>query len=114
MFRQTIARVFCFLTVFLLSGNVVLSAVPEIKTEKYSRDRQQTISPYVEIDHDSTFLAEKDPFEDFDFLIEFPVYSRIIFAEVLSVQKKNHFYQLSGPHFKSEPIWLLVKHIRLT
>ena len=110
MFKQTIARVFCFLTVFLLSGNVVLSAVPEIKLEKKS-EKQQTMSPYVEVDQDSTFVAEKDPFEDLDFFAILPVFQKIVFSELINEEEENHFYQLSGPYFKTEPIWLLVQQI---
>lgn len=111
MFKQTIARVFCFLTVFLLSGNVALSAVPASKTEKHTDDKQQTIAPYQEADQSSTFVTEKDPFEDLDFFAEIPAFNHFIFHQVIQVEEKKHFYRVNGPHILSEPIWLLVRHI---
>ena len=112
MFKQTIARVFCFITVFLLSGNVALSAVPVSKVhEKASSDKQQTIAPYLQVEKDSTFVSEKDPFEDLDFFAQLPVYEQFVFVAFIQSAEQKHFFKSNGPHISSEPIWLLVRHI---
>jgi|GEM_PF-6086615 len=112
MLKQTIARIFCVLTVFLLSGNVVLSAVPVHKAiEKVTTDKTQKISSLVADEQDASFVAEKDPFEDLEFLATVTVFNGIVFLEILnSIERKEQFY-VPVPLVKSVPLWLLVRHI---
>ncbi len=112
MFKQSIARIFCVLTVFLLTSNVVLSAVPFQKSKgKITERKTQTFSPYVDLDQDSAYILEKDPFEDLDFVATIPFYQNYLFSENAYTEEVKHFYKVNGPHYKTTPIWLLVRHI---
>lgn len=113
MFKQSIARIFCILTVFLLSSNVVLSAVPFQKTfGKTIINKSQSFSPFVDLEQDATYIIEKeDPLEDLDFVVAFPFYQHFEFLGSFHTQSVKHFYKVSGPHCKIAPIWLLVQQI---
>ncbi len=113
MFKQSIARIFCILTVFLLSSNVVLSAVPFPKANgKTTISKSQSFSPFVDLDHDATYILEKeDPLEDLDFVVTIPFYQHFEFSGSNDTEKVKHLYKVSGPHFKIAPIWLLVRQI---
>jgi hypothetical protein len=114
MLKKSIARLFCIVTVFLLTSNVVLAAVPFSKTTtKQTIKKDRFYSPYLEIDQDSTYIAEKDPFEDLDFLISFSPIPYFLFPEFDSQHEVKHFYSVSGPFIKSSPIWLLVQRINV-
>lgn len=117
MFKQSIARVFCILTVFLLSSNVVLSSVPFQKfVVKTFTSRNQTISSLVDGDLDSTYILEQedpleDPLEDLDFVATIPSFQQFTFAEYVHKKQVKHLFQLSSAHHRTTPIWLLVRHI---
>lgn len=113
MFKQSIARIFCILTVFLLCSNVVLSAVPFQKTfGKATTSKTQSFSPFVDSEHEATYVLEKeDPLEDFDFVVTIPFYQRFVFLGSLYSENPRHSCKVSGPCCKIAPIWLLVQQI---
>jgi hypothetical protein len=113
MFKQSIARIFCILTVFLLSSNVVLSSIPFQKAlGKPSISKSQSFSPSVDLEQDATYILEKeDPLEDLDFVVTIPFYQYFEFSGSFHSKNVKHFYKVSGPHHKIAPIWLLVQQI---
>ncbi len=113
MFKQSIARIFCILTVFLLSSNVVLSAVPFQKANgRTIITKSQSFSPFVDLEHDATYILEQeDPLEDLDFVATIPFYQHFEFSQSVHKDQVKHFYKVSGPHCSTTPIWLLVRQI---
>jgi hypothetical protein len=113
MFKQSIARVFCIITVFLLSSNVVLSSVPFQKVVgKTFTTRNQTISSLVDSELDSTYILEQeDPLEDLDFLATIPSFQQFTFRKNVHKKQVKHLFEVSCAHLRTTPIWLLVKHI---
>ena len=113
MFKQSIARIFCVLTVLLLSSNVVLASLPFQKAfGKSTISKSQNFSSFVDVEEDETYILEKeDPLEDLDFDLTGSFYQHVEFLGSFHTERVKHFYKVSGPHFKTAPIWLLVRQI---
>jgi hypothetical protein len=111
MLKHNIARIFCLMTVFLLSGNVVLSSVPaQYNFEDLSKEKETRISAAVDAGQ-YTFLAEEDPFEEVEILFTIPEVFSFVFFRTVQVTEQNQLYALTSPAFRTVPRWLLVRHI---
>ena len=110
MFKQFIARLFCVLTALLLSSNIILSAVPFQKV-KLTNSTKLSFSLSADVDHESTYIYEKEPFEDLDFVATIPSLPFFYSIGISSESEFNIVRNVNGPFFKSTPIWLFVKQI---
>lgn len=112
-----IAKIFCLLTVLLLSSNVVLSSIPvdrifQVKSLNKSQSDELVFLPGAPLGSQLSFLAEKDPFEDFEFLADLP-------DAPLSISFKAEFQpEVIFTDFKAYcfsslkiPRWLWIRHI---
>jgi hypothetical protein len=111
------AKIFCFLTVLLMSSNIALSSIPEItgnskiqltKTTKEKLQFSDGLSiPIV------SFVLEKDPYEESDFFED--VYFDFSFANVTfnTKAKSSDFYSYYFLSAAKIPLWLWVRSIKI-
>lgn len=113
MYKQGIARLICFLTIFLLSSNVLLSASNFTQRDfvKLSVKKTSAFSVADGPDQGIRFVVEKDPFESVDFFAVLPEVPKfvIVFFEEYNIE--NHYFGYSGPFPKTIPIWILTRQI---
>lgn len=112
-----IAKIFCLFTVLLLSSNVVLSSFPAgslIIEKDFKRSITDDLEISSEIIENSqfNFLAEKDPFEEFDQLFFIPLEQfKFDFNVECQIDNSSSIctpYFFSGPKI---PRWLWIRHI---
>jgi hypothetical protein len=112
-----IAKIFCLFTVLLLSSNVVLSSFPA-ESFTIEKDFKRSITDELELRIGETensqfnFLAEKDPFEEFDQLL-FIHLEQFKFDFSLEFQSESSS-SIYSPYFflgPKIPRWLWIRHI---
>ena len=116
--KITIAKVFCFLTVLLLSCNVVFSNSQSIKAVSHKKEIVKSLVDKIQfrssepIDSHFDYLNENDPFEeDVEFLSEQP--EEFVFVSPAVVHYEQSFSAFT-PQIHLElkiPIWLFVRQI---
>lgn len=116
--KNTIAKIFCFLTVLLLSSNVVISSSAYSYSNFDAKDQKKSIGNEHQFDKSSSngsvlsFLAEQDLFEDFEIIADLPpkgfqFEQNIRYRSTLSTS----FYNSNSYSFNKIPRWLWVRHI---
>lgn len=118
--KINVAKAFCFLTVLLLSCNVVFSNNQSIQTISHKNGIAITQVDKIQFrtsqpsDAHFNFLRENDSFEeDVEFISEQP--ETFVF-EIPTVVHYERFLSFYFPEFCLEskiPIWLFVRQIRI-
>ena len=118
LMKINIAKIFCFLTVLLLSSNVVLSSLPvdykiqRIKLHKKSNTDELQISQSNIEGSQLSFLAEQDPFEDNDILADLPPTSfQIVFCGNFYIEGNHSAYKTYFYKGLKIPRWLWTRQI---
>ena len=116
--KINIAKIFCFLTVLLLSSNVVLSSLPvnykiqAIKLHKKSNTDELQISQSNIEGSQLSFLAEQDPFEDYEILADLPPTSfHIVFSDNFYIEGVHSAYKTYFYKGLKIPRWLWTRQI---
>lgn len=113
-----VAKIFCLWTVLLLSSNIAISSIPlatkAINAKKAQDTRSSELKFQQGLDQGSSlnFIAEKDPFEEFEDLF-------IDDLGFFNFKLTGHFQQSESislfSHYATEflkiPRWLWVRHI---
>lgn len=116
--KNTIAKMFCFLTVLLLSSNVVISSNAYSYSNLDTKDLKKSIGNEHQLDKSSSngallsFLAEQDFFEDFEIIADLP--PKGLHFELNAVYRSTlstSFYDSKSNSFNKIPRWLWVRHI---
>ena len=115
-----VAKVFCFLTVLLLSCNVVFSNGQSNKSISVKKESAKVLVDKIQfrtsepIDSHFDYLNENDPFEeDVELISEYPqeflfeIYSNVQFEQI------RLFKTISFCLESKNPIWLVVRQIRI-
>ncbi len=118
--KINVAKAFCFLTVLLLSCNVVFSNSQSIKTVSFKKEIVKELADKIQfrssepIDSHFDYLNENDPFEeDVEFLSEQPDALVFVSPAVVHYERFLSFY---FPEFCLEskiPLWLFVRQIKI-
>ena len=118
--KITIAKVFCFLTVLLLSCNVVFSNSQSIKAISHKKDFAKVLVDKIQfrtsqpIDSHFDYLNENDPFEeDVEFISEKPQEFIFSFTSIVHYEQLLSFYIPQFCFESKNPIWLVVRQIRI-
>jgi hypothetical protein len=116
--KISVAKVFCFLTVLLLSCNVVFSSNQSIKAISHKKEIAKSLVDKIQLrtsqptDSHFNFLNENDPFEeDVELLSEQP--EEFVFVSPAVVHYEQSFSAFT-PQIHLElkiPIWLFVRQI---
>jgi len=116
--KKTVAKLFCFLTVLLLSSNVLLAFghyhnhQVESKSSVISRRNvEYQINKLTDNESRISFLAENDTFEDFELLADVPISYSFDFGTFSLKSRSIHefnSYNFSGYKI---PRWLWIRHI---
>lgn len=114
--KITVAKIFCFLTVLLLSSNVLFSSVLPQGAIRFKKQDKESGIEEIKLSVSSSnlflsFLAEKDPFEEFEFIKDFPYYHssrELNLANSNDPHKEHTIYIFSS---LKVPLWLWVRHI---
>ena len=116
--KINIAKIFCFLTVLLLSSNVVLSSLPveyklhAIKFHKKTNSDELQVSQSNIEGSQLSFLAEQDPFEDFEILADLPPAPfQIIFSDNFYLEGDYLVYKTYFHSGLKIPRWLWTRQI---
>ncbi len=118
--KITIAKVFCFLTVLLLSCNVVFSNSQSIKAISHKKDFAKVLVDKIQLrtsqptDTHFNYLTENDPFEeDVEFISEKPQEFVFSFTSIVHYEQLLSFYIPQFCFESKNPIWLVVRQIRI-
>jgi len=118
--KINVAKFFCFLTILLLSCNVVFSNGQSNKPISVKKESLKGLVDKIQFrtsqptDSHFNFLNENDPFEeDVEFISEQPEDFVFDIASIVHYERLFSFYI---PQFSLEskiPIWLLVRQIKI-
>lgn len=116
--KKTIAKLFCFLTVLLLSSNVVIGFghyQSQHAGSNLNKDSRHLIEFQFKqlnsTDSQISFIAENDSFEDFELLADLPLsYSFEFKSFTFCTLSKFEFGSYNYSGFKV-PRWLWIRHI---
>ena len=115
--KVLIAKIFCFLTVLLVSSNIAFSSIPELKANSKIQLTKTTKEKLQFSDVKSVpvvcFILEKDPYEESDFFryisIDF-TFEKDIF---LTQKVNNDFYTYYFLSVDKIPLWLWIRSIKI-
>ena len=119
--KISVAKLFCLVTIFLLSSNVFVSYAGIFSESKQHSPTSRVKSRFSDFQIESNdddgsivnFLIEKDPFEDFELLAE--VNEDFSYEFVNLTTESNHLaiYKPYYSTFHKIPRWLWVRQIRI-
>lgn len=120
-YQLHIARIFCFITAFLISGGTVVNALEidkrlflENKADVSSKDKVTIQWKDPSDSSDTVFSLTKDPSEgDADFFdLAFQEFTPFYFYLSPKLTDKKHFFYYN-PFIKERPIWIKNQQIRI-
>lgn len=114
--KITVAKIFCFLTVLLLSSNVLFSSVLPQGTLRFEKqDKAAGLEEFKLAGSTSNlfvvFLAEKDAFEEFEYIKDFPFYLSIKEVNLSSSEDPQKEHTIHTLATLKVPLWLWIRHI---
>lgn len=116
--KKTVAKIFCFLTVLLLSSNVLVAFEhyqyhqAESKSHVISRlSVEDQFNKLITSDSQISFLAENDSFEDFELLADILLSYSFEFKDFLFKNSAIREFKTNDFSVWKIPRWLWVRHI---
>ncbi len=118
--KINIAKVFCFLTVLLLSCNIVFSNGQSNKSISIKKESVKGLVDKIQfrtsapIDSHFNYLNENDPFEeDVELISEYPQDFLFEIYSNFRIEYNGLFKIISFCLESKNPIWLVVRQIRI-
>jgi len=123
--KNIIGKLFCFITILLVTSNVAFSfgsTHPTTKIAFYKKHERVAVQKQKEIHTDDQsnvhydFLIEEDAFEnddveDFEILSDFPESYSFLFSAPIKTSVLRFNYKPCKVAIVKVPRWLLVRHI---
>jgi hypothetical protein len=119
--KINVAKLFCLLTVFLLSSNVFVSYAGGFSESRKHSSTSKSKSRFSDLQIESNdddvsivnFLIEKDPFEDFELLAELNPDFSFDFDNLIVQSSYLTVYKPFDATAHKIPRWLWVRQIRI-
>ena len=112
-----IAKIFCFLTVLLMSSSIALSSILEISgnskiqlTQSVKEKLQFTDAHSIPI---VSFVLEKDPYEENDFFKDITFDFSFEKDFFFSLKRNNEYYTYYFLSVAKIPLWLWIRCIKI-
>ncbi len=115
--KVVFAKIFCFLTVLLLSSNIVFSSIYESNSNTIIELKKKTKEELQYSDALSipivSFVLEKDPYEESEFFEDISFDFTFSHAALFSKERSNDYYSYYFLSASKIPLWLLIRCIKI-
>jgi hypothetical protein len=115
--KVVIAKIVCFLTVLLMSSNLVFSSISESNSNTIIQLKKKTKEELQYSDALSipilSFVLEKDPYEESDFFEDLSFDFTFSHAALFSQERSNDYYSYYFLVGSKIPLWLLICCIKI-